>query len=145
MVALSCTGFARFASEFCQKQCLRLPGMKSEAAGMALTRLWALMICLTPTFAIALECKPIAFNDIHASVCTVDVRTDHLRLFVNDAAGKPFNTFKRLSESLQQQGEELGFAMNAGMYREDYSPLGLFVADGQQVRRLNMASGYGSF
>lgn len=102
-------------------------------------------MCLTPALAAALECKKIAFNDIPASVCKVDLRADHLQLFLNDAQGKPFNTFQRLGESLQGKAEELGFAMNAGMYREDYSPLGLFVANGQQVRRLNRASGYGNF
>jgi uncharacterized protein YigE (DUF2233 family) len=35
--------------------------------------------------------------------------------------------------------------MNAGMYREDYSPVGLLVIDGRQIHRLNLASGFGNF
>jgi uncharacterized protein YigE (DUF2233 family) len=35
--------------------------------------------------------------------------------------------------------------MNAGMYRQDYSPLGLYVANGQQQHRINLATGYGNF
>jgi uncharacterized protein YigE (DUF2233 family) len=100
-----------------------------------------------PAFASALECKRIALNDTvtHASLCNVDLRTDHLQLFLNDAAGRPLNTFQRLGDTLQGQGRRLLFAMNAGMYRQDFSPLGLFVVDGQALHRLNLASGYGNF
>jgi uncharacterized protein YigE (DUF2233 family) len=48
-------------------------------------------------------------------------------------------------ESLDSNKEQLLFAMNAGMYRGDYSPLGLFVANGHELHRINMASGYGNF
>jgi uncharacterized protein YigE (DUF2233 family) len=93
----------------------------------------------------ALECSQVVFRDIRSTVCKVDIRTDRLQLFLADAAGKPFKFFQPLAQSLSQQGEQLVFAMNAGMYREDYSPLGLFVANGRQVHRINLASGYGSF
>ncbi len=100
---------------------------------------------LMPAWASALECGEVVFRDIHATVCKVDVRTDHLQLFLGDTAGKPYKNFQPLAQALSQQGEQLMFAMNAGMYREDYSPLGLFVANGHQVHRINLASGYGSF
>ena len=104
------------------------------------------LLCLAPVAAGALECKEIPFRDIHATVCHVDIRTDRLELFLNDATGKPLNSFKHLVESLQPRGRRLEFAMNAGMYREDYSPLGLYVADGHEVHRINLASAkYGSF
>jgi uncharacterized protein YigE (DUF2233 family) len=107
---------------------------------------FAALLCLAPAAAGALECREIPFRDIHATVCRVDIRTDHLQLFLNDPAGKPLNTFTRLAESLSSRGQRLEFAMNAGMYREDYSPLGLFVADGHEVHRMNLASArYGNF
>jgi uncharacterized protein YigE (DUF2233 family) len=106
----------------------------------------AALLCLAPVAASALECKEIPFRDIHATVCHVDIRTDHLELFLNDTAGKPLNSFRRLMESLEPHGRRLEFAMNAGMYREDYSPLGLYVADGREVHRINLASAkYGNF
>jgi uncharacterized protein YigE (DUF2233 family) len=106
----------------------------------------AALLCLAPMVAGALECREIPFRDIHATVCHVDIRTDHLELFLNDPAGKPLNSFRRLVESLGPRGQRLEFAMNAGMYREDYSPLGLYVVDGHEVHRINLASAkYGSF
>jgi uncharacterized protein YigE (DUF2233 family) len=35
--------------------------------------------------------------------------------------------------------------MNAGMYREDFSPVGLYVEKGKKLRPLNLASGSGNF
>jgi uncharacterized protein YigE (DUF2233 family) len=106
----------------------------------------AALFCLIPAVAAALECKEIPFQEIHATVCRVDVRNDHLELFLKDAAGKPLNSFKRLVESLEPRGRRLEFAMNAGMYREDYSPLGLFVVDGHEGHGINLASAkYGNF
>jgi len=75
----------------------------------------------------------------------VNVRTEHLQLFLKDEAGKPFNTFERLAQSTSTRNEQLVFAMNAGMYREDYTPVGLMIKDGQQIHRLNLATGYGNF
>jgi uncharacterized protein YigE (DUF2233 family) len=109
-------------------------------------RIVAALLFLVPGVAGALECREIPFRDVHATVCRVDVRTDHLELFLNDAAGKPLNSFKHLADSLQPHGRQLQFAMNAGMYREDYSPLGLYVVDGHEVHKINLASSkYGNF
>ena len=106
----------------------------------------AALLWLAPVAAGALECKEIPFHDIHATVCHVDIRSDHLELFLDDGAGKPLNSFKHLAESLGPRGRRLEFAMNAGMYREDYSPLGLYVADGHEAHRINLASAkYGNF
>ena len=37
------------------------------------------------------------------------------------------------------------FAVNAGMYHEDFSPVGLFVRDGREESPLNLADGVGNF
>ena len=103
------------------------------------------LACLVAPSAAALECSRIVFHEAPTSICKVDLRKDHLRLFLNDAGGKPLNSFQRLNETLRQQGERLAFAMNAGMYRQDFSPLGLFVADGKPAHRLNLATAYGNF
>ena len=70
---------------------------------------------------------------------------DHLQLFLNDESGKPYTSFQRLATSLAARAEHLTFAMNAGMYREDYSPVGLLIVNGHQVHRINLASGFGNF
>jgi uncharacterized protein YigE (DUF2233 family) len=103
------------------------------------------LLCLAPICAFAVECSELQFRGTRCTVCRVDLHTDRLQLFQNDATGKPFTSFRRLAESLAGRNEQLAFAMNAGMYREDYSPLGLLVINGQQIHRINLASGYGNF
>lgn len=66
-------------------------------------------------------------------------------MFLRDDAGQPFKHFDRLRSWLAGRNKQLRFAMNAGMYQEDLSPLGLFVQDGKQVARLNLSDGTGNF
>jgi uncharacterized protein YigE (DUF2233 family) len=103
------------------------------------------LLCMAPAFSAAVECSEIQYQGTRSTVCRVDLRTERLRLFLNDESGKPFTSFRRVDQSLAARNEQLAFAMNAGMYREDYSPLGLLVMDGHQVHRLNLASGFGNF
>jgi uncharacterized protein YigE (DUF2233 family) len=103
------------------------------------------LLSLAPALAPALDCSTIDFQGTRSTVCHVDVRKDHLKLFLYDGAGAPFNSFRRVAESLDVQHEQLAFAMNAGMFREDYSPVGLLVMEGRQIHRLNLASGFGNF
>ncbi len=103
------------------------------------------LLCLAPAFVAALECSQITYRDTRSTICHVDLRTDHLQLFLYDDAGMPFKSLRRLAESLRGQPEQLAFAMNAGMFREDYSPLGLLVMNGRQIHRINLATGFGNF
>jgi uncharacterized protein YigE (DUF2233 family) len=105
----------------------------------------AALLCMLPAIAAALECRELVFRDIRSTVCRVDIRTDHLQLFLTDPSGRPFNSFRKVAESVSARNEQLVFAMNAGMYREDYTPVGLMVANGQQIHRLNMGFGFGNF
>src|SRR5215469_184422 len=103
------------------------------------------LLCAIPAVAAALACSELKFQDARATVCQVSIGSDHLQLYLKDEAGAPFTSFRRLEQALAARGEQLTFAMNAGMYREDYTPVGLLVSEGQQLHRLNMASGYGNF
>ena len=79
------------------------------------------------------------------TLCRVNVRKEHLQLFLRDEAGLPIKRFDRLTSLLQARGKRLIFAMNAGMYHADFSPVGLFVSGGQQITPLNTANGDGNF
>lgn len=78
-------------------------------------------------------------------VCKVDMKKDHLALFLNDDAGNRLKTFTALDAWLAKSGRKLVFAMNAGMFHQDRSPVGLFVADGKQLAPINLADGTGNF
>jgi uncharacterized protein YigE (DUF2233 family) len=75
----------------------------------------------------------------------VDVRTERIELFLRDDTGRPFKSFDRLKSWLLIRNERLRFAMNAGMFHPDLSPVGLLVQDGQQVSPLNLSDGTGNF
>lgn len=75
----------------------------------------------------------------------VDVRTERLELFLRDDAGRTFKRFDQLSSWLASRNKRLRFAMNAGMFQPDFSPVGLLVQDGQQVSPLNLSDGAGNF
>jgi uncharacterized protein YigE (DUF2233 family) len=95
--------------------------------------------------ATAVECKDQSAGGVPLTVCRVDLRHEALQLYWRDESGKPYRQFSHLRDSLAKQGKTLVFAMNAGMYQEDLSPLGLFVADHRELVRLNRRTGSGNF
>ena len=87
----------------------------------------------------------VQFAGKQFTVCRVDLATQPLELFWKDEAGSPFRSFSALDGWLRGHGRKLVFAMNAGMYREDFSPVGLYVEHGKQLRPLNLSRGKGNF
>lgn len=79
------------------------------------------------------------------TVITVDPASERIGLFLNDEAGAPLKTFKRLEAWLSSRNEELLFAMNAGMFHADFSPVGVLVQNGKQIAPLNLDDGVGNF
>ena len=84
-------------------------------------------------------------QDPRFTTIRVDARTERIELFLRDDAGQPFKHFDQLKSWLAGKNKQLHFAMNAGMYQEDLSPLGLFVQDGKQIARLNLSDATGNF
>lgn len=75
----------------------------------------------------------------------VDVRTNRIELFLRDETGRAINRFDHLAAWLASRKQHLRFAMNAGMYKTDFAPVGLLVQDGREISPLNLASGTGNF
>jgi uncharacterized protein YigE (DUF2233 family) len=79
------------------------------------------------------------------TVCRVDLRKERLELFLRDDTGQPIKRFERLAGLIAARGRKLTFAMNAGMYHGDFSPVGLFISEGRQITPLNTARAEGNF
>lgn len=90
-------------------------------------------------------CSSVSHEAKDYIVCRFDPREDDIRLFLNGASGKPYGHFNFLNDALAAKNETLLFAMNAGMYHEDRSPVGLYVENGEFLSRLNSNDGYGNF
>ena len=109
-------------------------------------RLWLVVLGLLVGAAGAeAACVKESYEGNGYTVCRFDLRQDHLRLFSLDEQGEPYGSFSALSADLQDKGESLIFAMNAGMYGEDLKPIGLYVEDGSTLRKLNRRNGPGNF
>ncbi len=100
---------------------------------------------VTPAADAASPCEDVDFEGASFTVCAVDPAADDVRLFLYDAEGRPYASFRAIDGALSNRGEALGIAMNAGMYHSDRSPVGLFVQDGQQYGRLVTSEGPGNF
>jgi uncharacterized protein YigE (DUF2233 family) len=93
----------------------------------------------------AVECTNDVLNGATVTVCRVDLGHEQMQLFWRDAAGQPYQRFEVLRDALAERGQTLEFAMNGGMYKPDFSPVGLFVSDGRELNPLNRHTGPGNF
>ena len=75
----------------------------------------------------------------------IDLQTQDLRLYWKNDTGQIFGNIGKLKDWLDTKGEKLVFAMNAGMFKPDHSPQGLFIQDQKIVEKLDTASGDGNF
>lgn len=74
-------------------------------------------------------------------VRVVDVRRSALRMYWRDEAGRPLGSIGALKRHVEREGRTLLFATNAGMYRPDQAPVGLYVEDGRQLVPLDRRTG----
>jgi uncharacterized protein YigE (DUF2233 family) len=97
---------------------------------------------LKGTVIFALNLAPTSHADVYSKhwqrgTFNVDVdivkieQSQNLRLFLNDAkTNQPLHKFDAVQKKLRSC-EKLLFAMNAGMYRSDYSAVGLYIETSQ--------------
>ena len=75
----------------------------------------------------------------------VDPKLKHIKLYWKDDKGTILGSLQNLISYTNSKHERLLFAMNGGMYKEDQSPLGLFIQDKKMLSHLNTAAGKGNF
>lgn len=93
----------------------------------------------------AVDYGEVQVNGKRVTVCRVNVLKEKLQLFWRDDNGHPLKSFTGINTWLASQGKKLCFAMNAGMYHGDFSPVGLFVSDSKPFTELNTANAEGNF
>ncbi|WP_171229919.1 phosphodiester glycosidase family protein [Ruegeria sp. HKCCA4008] len=93
----------------------------------------------------AVTCEKLTHDDKRYTVCEVDAANEDLRLFLNDENGDLLGHFSSVNEALAPGGKRLAFAMNAGMYHDDRSPVGHYVENGKEVMRVISNPGPGNF
>ncbi|HSP24187.1 MAG TPA: phosphodiester glycosidase family protein, partial [Saliniramus sp.] len=88
-------------------------------------------------------CRPLTFDEQRFTVCEIDPERHELVLYSADDSGAPYAGFARLPK--EREGAPLVFAMNAGMYHSDLSPVGLHIEDGEELQRASTKPGPGNF
>lgn len=89
-------------------------------------------------------CRNLTYEGAGYAICEADAGAD-LRLFLDDAEGQRLGTFDRVNGALADEGKALRFAMNAGMYHPDRSPVGYYVEEHEEKARLIRSAGPGNF
>jgi len=91
-----------------------------------------------------------AFNDVQNGdddfvIYKVNPQNAPIKLYWKDDKGQLLKNLQALKDYTASKGEDLLFAMNAGMYKTDHTALGLFIQNGKMITPVNKASGQGNF
>ena len=108
-------------------------------------KVFILLLALWPTTVWSADCRDFIFQEIPFTACTAKLQEDDLRLFLLDENGKNFGQFQKLDSFLKEQGLNIIFATNGGMYHNDRSPVGLYVENFREVSSLITRDGPGNF
>ncbi|PWJ22001.1 phosphodiester glycosidase family protein [Jannaschia seohaensis] len=103
-------------------------------------RLAALLWLALATTAAA--CEAVSHRDRAFTVCTADLAIHDIALRLNGADGRALGTFVALETVTDAP---IAFAMNGGMYHQDRRPVGLYVEDGREAKRIVTSAGPGNF
>jgi uncharacterized protein YigE (DUF2233 family) len=119
----------------------------SRSRAWTVCRAAALASGLSALFAPAAfaQCEPRSYEGARYIVCGFDIRQDDVRLYWRDKDRRPYRNFTALAQALKARGRVLRFAMNAGMFEDDSSPVGLYVEDGRRLRRPDLREGDTNF
>ncbi len=93
----------------------------------------------------AVTCEKVTHGQKRYTICEVDAANEDLRLFLKDESGSVLGHFSSVNDALAIEGKRLAFAMNAGMYHDDRSPVGHYVENGQEQMRVIANPGPGNF
>jgi len=96
-----------------------------------------LLPLMVPVAAHAEPCRTQSFRGASYLVCSFDLTRDELRTYWRRGDGKPYRTFAALAEDLKGKGTSLRFAINGGMYRHDFRPVGLYIENGRELALAN--------
>lgn len=94
--------------------------------------------------AFAAACAQVDFDGAPFTACRIDLGQSDLRLFLRDDDGVVYGSFSRIDARLAPD-KRLGIAMNAGMFHEDRSPVGLYIESGVEEMRVITTEGPGNF
>jgi uncharacterized protein YigE (DUF2233 family) len=110
------------------------------------SKFWLAAWCWALSSAAVLAgCSPLESHGQRFTACSYGSNEAVLQIRNLDAEDQPYGTLASLAQALQEEGQILVFAMNAGMYDEDQRPIGLYIEDGKVIKKINRRNGVGNF
>ncbi|MFY8101770.1 MAG: hypothetical protein ACOVOA_17630, partial [Allorhizobium sp.] len=97
-----------------------------------------------PSLAFA-ACEVMREGSASYLVCRFDPARDDIRLHLASPEGQVYGGFQSLRRQLWAERRVLTFAMNAGMYHDDLSPVGYFAEYGRVAKPAVTGGGWGNF
>lgn len=104
-----------------------------------------LALQLAAAAARAQDCHDLTYADNGYTICEIDMTQADLRLFLYDDTDGLFGHFSAINAALAPAGKKLAFAMNAGMYHDDRTPVGHYLENGAEAMRVITSAGPGNF
>ncbi|MGY2892664.1 phosphodiester glycosidase family protein [Deinococcus sp. UYEF24] len=93
----------------------------------------------------ALGQQALTYQGNAFSVVTAVPGKDELKLYWQNAQGKPYGLIGALKDDLSAQAKVLVFATNSGIYSPTLRPVGLHVQGGRELVKLSRATSGGNF
>jgi uncharacterized protein YigE (DUF2233 family) len=114
------------------------------AAAAAAVGWWLTRPSVTSDYSLPTVCRKLAFEYVDYVACDIDPARHDIRLF-RAAAGKAYGSLDAFDQAMAGERRPVLMAMNAGMYHEDLSPVGLYVEGGRTVSPVETRDGEGNF
>lgn len=90
-------------------------------------------------------CEEMTEPNARYIACRFDPARDEIRLHLSGPDGVRYGGFAGLRRQLWDERRVLLFAMNAGMYHDDLSPVGYFAEYGKVLKPAVTGDGWGNF
>lgn len=102
-----------------------------------------LIIVITVLLGIFINAK--MYREDSFLVYKVDLKKQDLKLYWKNDKNQNFGSIQNLKLWLEQNNRTLDFAMNAGMYKKDNSPQGLYIENNKVLMPLDTTQASGNF
>lgn len=91
--------------------------------------------------------KRITFRNKTFDIYVVDLKKNQLSFFWKDDLQNIYSSFGNVKKAVEKNNRKLLFATNAGIFKPDNSPEGLYIENGKKLININLKqpSGYANF
>lgn len=89
--------------------------------------------------------EEIVYDGKKFEVYMVDLSKDSVEFFHKKQDGTRIRSLANLDTYLSEQGKELLFATNGGMFSPERDPVGMYIENSKVIRKLDQKDGQGNF